>query len=111
MVKTPKLMLTDLERIVYDRCNETGDVPATALKYDTVLLRRIVQFVASDVRMDRITDRLERSVGWLKAQNARLRAGVRDPEDEPGVQDDLDRINAELAEAARLDAASEAHGV
>jgi hypothetical protein len=99
-VKSP--MLTKLERLVYDRCEITGDLPEDALAFDDVLHKLIVNEVCDGIRVERIATKLDGSAKYLKHQVEKLRAGVRNRCDEP----DADFVNKSLAESAAADRAN-----
>lgn len=81
--KKEKLMLTDLERIVFERCLETGDTAKDSLEYDDKLHSSLLVVAYEGLRETRIQARLENDLSWVKQQVAKLRAGVRNPGDEP----------------------------
>lgn len=82
-------MLTSLEKVVYTHCLETGDTieEAKVAGYSrspvVTLADRILVEVWDQIRVDRVQEKLELSVAWLKEQLAKERAGVRRPQDEP----------------------------
>lgn len=96
--KKTKLMLTNLERVIFDRCSETGDTAEQALQRDRVLHRQIVDFATKEVRQERVNARLENDNSWLKVQVSKLKAGVREPQDEPNALDDIAQNQAVAAQ-------------
>lgn len=73
----PKLpILTELERVVYARCVDTGDDPRMAMENDDKLHAYVLEEAASKLRMDKILLKLENNKDWLKKQIDRFRAGT-----------------------------------
>ena len=106
--KKTKLMLTDLERIVFEKCKQTGDTPQQALETDEDLRDELL--TKMPFREERIQARLDQEASWLKHQIAKLKAGVREPQDEPKGAEAISSHLQELAMQKGVDEASELHG-
>lgn len=74
---------TDLEKMIFDRCRETGYSVEATLETDEGLLDVIIEQITKNVRTELIQNRLGNDVGYLKQQVSKLKAGVREPADEP----------------------------
>lgn len=75
-------VLTQLEKLVYDRCLETGYTAEEVLQ-DRVLAQRVLESLREDVRTERVQDKLNLHAGWLRDRLDFERSCVRRPEHEP----------------------------
>lgn len=65
-VKPKSPILNELEKLVYERCVETGETSEDALADDPALHVKIVRALEEKVRVPRVQQKLEENADWWK---------------------------------------------
>lgn len=79
----PIVKFSAMEMFMFNRCRDTGYSYNDCLAHDDDLIDKLLEDLAASVRGHLIQERLEQDPKWLKTQLDNLRAGVRNPGDEP----------------------------